>query len=272
MSVRNYNFGDLRRQLTESASEFKAKLGNGVESDNKRINNDAYKAIGKETKAYNGNLSNGKTANHGKSQMGEMNRGMSDLQYDSENKPFMEKVKSQMKGYVSADAEKKHKNDEFGNATFDDAIEKEAERHAQDAKKQQDVDSETGLVSRMKKKEDTHKHETTLGEAKKIKQLQFKNIQFLSEAHMMSQIPDPYKKDGNRFYMKDCKGNRYLVEWSEKPSIEKCINENQVTEDFGRIKELMGYRYGESTTNRQTRVNETKELDKMLGRVRELMK
>ena len=41
--------------------------------------------------------------------------GMHDLTYDSISKPFKDRVKSQMKGYVSKDAEDKHKNDEFGN-------------------------------------------------------------------------------------------------------------------------------------------------------------
>lgn len=47
---------------------------------------------------------------------------MQDLEYDSINKPYNERVKSQMKGYTSKMAEDMHKNDEFGNASFDKKV------------------------------------------------------------------------------------------------------------------------------------------------------
>ena len=40
--VKTYNVGDLRKLVTES-SEFKPKIGDGVESENKKNNGKAYK-------------------------------------------------------------------------------------------------------------------------------------------------------------------------------------------------------------------------------------
>ena len=159
-----------------------------------------------------------------------------------------------------------------GNATFDDAIAKEAERTAIDVKKMQDAQSEIGITNAQKKKEDTHMHNTTIGENKKISLLKFKHVQFISESQMLAHVPDEYKNDGKKFYMQDCKGNKYLVEWHNKPNIEKMLNESAAKQEMDRIKYLFGYNGKTNKTNSSIRMNEDKKIDDMLGRVRQLMK
>ena len=44
------------------------------------------------------------------------------------------------------------------------------------------------------------------------KRLIFKKTTFVTESQMLSRIPEEYKVDGQKIYMKDCKGNEYIVE------------------------------------------------------------
>ena len=56
---RKYNVGDLRRiikERVETKQEFEPVFGKNVPKDNKKINDDAYKEITKETGAYDGGL------------------------------------------------------------------------------------------------------------------------------------------------------------------------------------------------------------------------
>ena len=50
------NVGELRKLLRESSTEFKAKLGQNVEADNKRNNEKSYKEAEKRAKDYDGGL------------------------------------------------------------------------------------------------------------------------------------------------------------------------------------------------------------------------
>jgi hypothetical protein len=201
---------------------------------------------------------------------------MSDLTYDNINKPFQDRVKSQMKGYVSKDAEDKHKNDEFGNATFDNDgnIYNAAKDHADAVKKGKDAAVEIGLTGSKLNKSEVEKQRETMGESKKIKMLTFKNTQFISEGHMMSRIPDEYKTEGNKFIMKDSSDNQYLVEWhKEEPMVTKKPNMTLVNEQKERMKQLWGYKSAEAKTSTSNfRVQEDKSFADMVDKARKLMK
>lgn len=267
--MRTYNIGELRKAIRESKNEFKPVLGKGVADTNKKVNDEAYKSVGKETKAYEGGLTN-----KGESALAKVNRGMSDLKFnpDSISTPFKDKVKSQLKGYVSAEAEKLHKNDPFGNAVFHD--EKDIEKAAKENKKNDDKAKTDGLTS-SKHKDEIEKNTESMFENKKISKIQFKHTQFLSEGHMLSKVPDDFKVEGKRFIMKDNANNEYLVEWADrKPNVTKKINKTQVNEEMQRIKDLWGYKSKDffKGTNAQSRMNENKEFSNILNRTRELMK
>lgn len=291
MEYKKYRVGDLKERIRENAeksksdskisvleanetkNEFEPVFGKNVPKDNKKINSDAYKEITKETGAYDGGLSN--ETKKGESITTANNRGMSDLRYDSISKPFKDKVKSQLKGYPSAEAEKEHKNDEFGNAYYDsNNLSKDIADHAKEAKKESDKSKTDGLVGSKYKKE-TEENDETMFESKKITKLQFKHTQFLSEGHMLSKVPDELKVEGKRFIMKDTADNEYLVEWTDKkPNVTKKINKTQVNEEMNRIKALYGYKSKDyfTTTSTQSRMNENKEFSDVLNKARKLMK
>lgn len=288
MEYKKYRIGDLKesirkrseklesvskKSVLEAKNEFEPVFGKNVPKDNKKINDDAYKDIKKETEAYDGGL--GAERKKGTSVTPANNRGMSDLDYDSISKPFKDKVKSQIKGYPSAEAEKLHKNDEFGNAYYDsNDLSKDIADHAKESKKESDKSKTDGLVSSKYKKE-TEENSDTMFESKKISKIQFKHTQFLSEGHMLSKVPDEFKVEGKTFIMKDTADNEYLVEWTDKkPNVTKRINKTQVNEEMNRIKALYGYKSKDyfTTTNSNSRINENKEFSDMLNKARKLMK
>jgi hypothetical protein len=270
MGVMRINVGELRRNLSE-ANEFKPVKFN---DENKSINTKAYSDTKKETEKYDGGLTKDKKELGG-GIFATDNKGMHDLTYDSINKPFQDRVKSQMKGYVSKDAEDKHKNDEFGNATFDNDgnIYKAAKDHAEMVKKGKDAAVEIGLTGRELNKTEVEKQRETMEESKKIKMLTFKNTQFISEGHMMSRIPDEYKTEGNKFIMKDSSDNQYLVEWhSKEPIVNKKVNMTLVNEQKERMKQLWGYKSAEAKTSTSSfRVQEDKNFSDMVNKARKLM-
>ena len=261
---------ELRKVIHESKNEFKPVYGKDVESKNKSINADAYKEIGKETEAYDKGL--GKKMNDGEYVTPANNRGMSDLEYDSISTPFKEKVRTQLKGYPSKQAEKLHKDDAFGNADF--GSDEPWVSHAEEAKKEHDKSKTDGLVSSKYKKE-TEKAKETIGESKTIDKLKFKKTEFMSENHALSKVPDSYKVNNRRFMMEDCEGNRYIIEWDDKkPNVTKCVNEKKVNEELNKIKSLYGYNSKDffKNTTVKSRVNESTEFSNMLDRARKLMK
>lgn len=272
MGIKKINVGELRKYIKESQNEFKPVVFGTDET--KKTNEKAYSDIKKETEKYDGGLTKDKKSLGGGISATD-NKGMHDLTYDSINKPFQERVKSQMKGYVSKDAEDKHKNDEFGNATFDNDgnIYKAAKDHAEMVKKGKDAAVEIGLTGRELNKTEVEKQRETMGESKKIKMLTFKNTQFISENHMMTRIPDEYKTEGNRFVMKDSADNQYLVEWHAKePMVTKKPNMTLVNEQKERMKQLWGYKSSEAKISTPSfRVQEDKEFSDMVNKARKLM-
>ena len=264
------NVGELRRVIKE-ANEFKPVVFN---DDNKSINTKAYSDIKKETGNYDGGLTKSDRKLGGGINATD-NKGMHDLRYDNINKPFQDRVKSQMKGYVSKDAEDKHKNDDFGNATFDDngKIYDAAKDHAEAVKQGKDTAAEIGLTGSKLKKSDIEDNDKTMYENKKIKRLTFKT-QFISEGHMLSKVPDDLKVEGKRFIMRDTADNEYLVEWkSDKPEVTKKLNMTLVNEQKEKMKHLWGYKSAEAKTSTSNfRMQENKEFSDMINKARKLMK
>jgi hypothetical protein len=262
--------GDLRRTIKE-ANEFKPVVFGDDET--KKINNKAYSDITKETSKYDGGLTKSNRKIGGGIGATD-NKGMHDLTYDNINKPFQDRVKSQMKGYTSKDAEDKHKNDDFGNATFDNngKVYDAAKDHAKAAKQGKDTAAEIGLTGSKLNKNDIEDNDKTMYENKKIKRLTFKT-QFISEGHMLSKVPDELKVEGKKFIMRDKADNEYLVEWSNKePNVTKKVNMTLVNEQKNRIKQLWGYKSAESMrTTPSFRVQEGNEFKDMVDRARKLM-
>ena len=271
MSTICINVGNLRKTIKESQNQFKPIVFG--QDETKKTNEKAYSDIKKETEKYDGGLTS-KKKDIGGGISATDNKGMHDLTYDNINKPFQDRVKSQMKGYVSKDAEDKHKNDEFGNATFDNdgKIYNAAKDHADAVKKGKDAAVEIGLTGRELNKTEVEKQRETMGESKKIKMLTFKNTQFISEGHMMTRIPDEYKKEGNKFIMKDSADNQYLVEWhANEPNVTKKPNMTLVNEQKERMKQLWGYKSAEAKTSTSSfRIQEDKGFTDMVNKARKV--
>ena len=269
--IQKIKVGELRRVLREG-NEFKPVVF-GV-YDTKKTNEKAYSDIKKETEKYDGGLTKKDSKKLGGGISATDNKGMHDLAYDNISKPFKDRIKSQMKGYVSKDAEDKHKNDEFGNATFDkdENIYNAAKEHAKAVKQGKDTAAEIGLTGRELNKNDIEKNTETMEESKKIKMLSFKNTKFLSEGHMMTMIPDEFKVEGKRFIMRDGADNQYLVEWTAKePNVTKKLNMTLVNEQKERMKQLWGYKSAEAKTSTSNfRIQENNEFTDMVRKAREL--
>ena len=272
--IKKYNVGELRRLIKESQNEFKPIAFGRDES--KKINDKTYSDIKKETSKYDGGLSSKKREKKNDDSLEkDDNRGMSDLEYSNISKGFKDKVKSQMKGYVSKDAEDKHKNDDYGNADFDDKGERysSAKKHAERIKSMNDLASEIGLTGREIDKNKIKNLNDTMFESKKIRRLNFKH-KFLSEEHMLSRIPDDFKKEGNKFVMRDNVNNEYLVEWhKDEPNVSKKVNMNMVNEERKRIKELWGYKSPDGNKSSSSfRLKEENGFSDMVNKARKLIK
>ena len=90
-----------------------------------------------------------------------------------------------------------------------------------------------------------------------VKTILFKKTEFLNEAHMISRIPDDFKKNGTSFKMKDKNGSEYLVEWdNNKANIIEHVNKKGMDESISRMKELFDYRSSDTKTNYSDRLNE----------------
>lgn len=272
MKTRSYRFGDLRKQLRESTSEFKPVFGKGVESTEKDLNRKAYQDIAKETKDYNKSVNSPKKNDVAASVNDHINLGMSDLEYDTTpSKQFSDNAKAGYEGYTSALDKKNHKDEELANGSRNPELAQALVQKAKDNKEKKDSFSEVGITNIQKPKDATHLHQAVV-ESSKTSLLKFKHVQFISESHMLSHVPDEYKVEGKRFYMQDCKGNRYLVEWHAEPGIEKQINESSINAEMSRIKELFSYNGKNNRTTNSIRINENNRIEDMLQRTRSLMK
>jgi hypothetical protein len=266
--------GELRRVVKESADkqEFKAKMFGSDET--KKTNEKAYSDIARDVKSYDGGLSNSKSGLTSGLEVSD-NRGMHDLRYDSVSKPFQDKVKSQMKGYVSSEAERLHKGDAFGNAKFDvdGNIVKAATDHAKKMKDGHVKASEIGLTGREISHNDYNAMNKTIGESKKVKRLSFKNTRFINEEHVVSRVPDELKTEGNKFIMRDSDNTEYLVEWhASEPRVTKKLNMEIVSEQKERIKDLWNYNPSEyeTKTSSKLRLQESNGFLNVLDKARKL--
>lgn len=112
-----------------------------------------------------------------------------------------------------------------------------------------------------------------------MKRLHFKNTTFLNEAQMIKRIPDDYKVDGNKFLMKDSKGNEYLVECKKDALCESFVHVNVIEHNCGKqvldealakFNHLSGYKSSEYNTKTE-QLTESEKYNDMLNITRKLM-
>ena len=258
------NVGELRSIIKESSREFKARMGKNVESDNKKNSEQSYKESRKRAENFDGAILDEEPKKKEIDRSDDMNR--TTLGYTPSNMtPEMAKrFKAQADGYTSVEqAEKgpKDHNAEMGDGRIYNSI-KNNETEKQKAK---DEIQHSGLVS-SKIKDNDEKKKGGMFESKtpKTKRLIFKKTTFVNENQMLSRIPEEYKIDGQKIYMKDSKDNEYIVEFSQSKRtglLETYVigfnNQRVLNEQVDRIHKLFEYDSVKAKGNTSTTLKES---------------
>lgn len=266
MSTISYNVGELRRLVKESALQYSPVKGDGVDADNKRNNDKSYKDAEKAAKDFDGGLQPEKKG----ALPDKIDGNRTTLDYNPRTEPdkaFKDKVDAQAKGYTSKLEEEN--GIEKGGAEFDKEgkIKKNFEKASDKANEVKHNLAVSGIQGH-NLKDENKKKETMYEQAKlKAKRLEFKHTKFLNEGQMLTRIPEEYKVDGQKIYMKDSVGNEYIVECtkSEKTGfVETNVvgynNEKKLNEQMERINHLFGYKteneFAPSTAKQRIEENE----------------
>lgn len=255
-----YKVSEFKKLVTESSNEFKAKLGQGVESDNKTNSGKAYKDAEKRAKDYDGGLSDKITKP--KVEKTDGNKGLLDYNPENVTDSYKKRVHAQVKGYNS-EAEMKNGIEKVGDFEGNEEIYKSLKKHGETMQQNIEDFKRSGLQSRELPKSNFEKE--NMYENRNVKTVYFKKTQFLSESHMMSRVPDDFKIDGTRFKMKDKTGDTYLLEWyGNKAVVLEHNNPKGAENALKRMFELMNYQSSDSGTDYKSRLNESEEKHKEL--------
>lgn len=283
MLSKRYTFGELNRILMESHNEFNPKIGDKVESEDKKNNEKAVDDIMKQSKEFDGGITD-KKKNTNKEDIQDFNKTTLDVEFASEpGEAYRERVKAQVHGFPSADNEKNSKIKENNKSLDFDGNEKFYDAQKKKSEEISDKEAElkhAGLKARELPKED-FKNDTLFKENKTMKRLHFKNTVFLSEAQMLKKVPEEYRTSDGRFIMKDASGTEYLVECSYnkefnhgKLTVVNKTNKEQINEQLDRMRELFDYNsssYMGGTTS-SSRKTEAQGLSEMINRVKDIEK
>jgi len=270
----------LREMLGEGISEFKPVLGPGVTEKNKKSNVESNKKTleytGATTKKNIGDESKPVKFNDIK---GEINNNKTNLDLEFPSDPG-DKWKERIKKGVEGDSTMGNNTDKDDAATSDKGNKEFFKTSDKSSEEKTDKEHElktTGLVSKFI---DLPKKSTAFEsvDLTKTKRLNFKNTQFLGEKHMLSLIPEDYKKDKCSFIMKDKDQNEYLIEWKINGLMNEAVikgyeNKIKLVEEFNRIKKLYNYNSKEQlgTPTNEQRTQENNQIQKGIEKMRGLL-
>lgn len=270
MTERIYTINDLKSLIKESASEFKAKVGDNVNATNKKENSKTYKDTKEKVKKFDG----GGDETVQKRSLPEKEDGnKTTLDYEMSapvGKNFQDKVKAQAEGYTST-LEKKNgieKSAEFSDETY-----KQFKNAGKKLANNKVLAKKSGLTAR-ELPNSVFEKPSLYENTKKISVLNFKNTTFINESQMISRIPDDYKFNGNRFKVRDSSENEFIVEWKDdEAQILSYENKKKLNESIDKFFKLSGYNskdFFKKSTN-QTRLSENKEFNEMIEKARKIM-
>lgn len=282
LESKRYSLDELRDALRESTKqEFKPKKGDGVDAENKKNNGEAVRDIEKRTKEYDGGFQN-KERKTPPEDPKDFNKTTLEYNFVTEpSKEYKDRVK-QLAVYGTPHQLTAEEKDPEKNGGYDYST---TEKFYDDRKEVADIRNErqtderhAGLKARMYPRE-TFENDTLFKESRTMKRLHFKNTKFLSEEQMLKKVPDNYRFDGNKFVMRDSTGTDYLVEckvdnnfgYTEMNVVAK-YNKEEIKEQLSRMRSLSGYSsesYFGGTTN-ESRENETKALNEMIQKVKDV--
>lgn len=267
MAERTYTINEIKALISESASEFKAKVGDGVNSANNKENNSAYSDAKKKAENFDGG-GNEYKENRKLTDKEDGNKTTLDYAMDGKlDDKYKDRVKAQAEGYTST-LEKENGIEKVGE--FSDKTYKQFEKAGKEMA-QNKVDAKKAGLTARELPDSAFEKEDLYKESKKISVLKFKKTTFLNESHMISRIPDEYKFEGNRFKVKDCGENEFIVEWKEgEANILSYENKKKFNESVEKFHKLMAYNSKDAfkTTTAKSRLNENEEFNKILNKAR----
>jgi uncharacterized protein YegP (UPF0339 family) len=288
----------LKKLISESSNEFKAKIGPNVESEDKKNNGKAYSDAKKRAKDYDGGLAKEIGEEKPKYEKVDGNKTTLDYNLENANDDYKKRVHAQAKGYTSV-AEMENGIEKVGDFSDNEKIyqgikdcgkkmhdnEKSFKQTGLQAKEMPEKVFKRGEMYESKEGVDmrniinslrsiTDNNKPTLKENNTLKTVVFKKTNFLNEEHMITRIPDEFKQNGSQFKMKDKNGCEYIVEWNNnKANVLSYENKNKVNEALDKFHKLVNFESSmkEKTTNK-TRLNENGNINKMLGIMRSINK
>lgn len=237
-------------QLNEEGTrqEFKPKFGIGAER-NSNANEKAVKDILKSTEEYNEKARKEFDRRNPTVEFEDFNKTTLDANYDYEpDKSYKERVKKLATTGLENDKAEYYSTE--GNEKFYD----ERKEMRKNRAKREENERIKGIVGRNNhdhKAKDYSDNTAFIGvnEGVVTKRLKFKNTIFLSEAQVLSHVPDDYKTDSNRFYMQDKTGTDYIVECVKDQfgcmhvSVNGKYNKGQINEELDKMRRLADYSY-----------------------------
>lgn len=268
-----YTISELKNALKESSSEFKPKIGDGVESGNKTNNGKAVKDIQKSVSEYDGGV---KVVNRKFDKPADRNKTTIDVRFNEvqPGKEWEDRVEANAHGFPSveneknSDAKKNESLDYEGNKDFYDW-----RMELQDDRDEEDNWKETSGIAGNKKRPKIFESKKTL------KRLKFKRTIFENAQNAIDKVPEEYKVDGNRFIMMDANGTEYLMECTidkdfgyAKVEAKKRLNESKADDELARMRSLYGYKSSDYFTNTDKSKESMNALRESIESIRELEK
>lgn len=270
--------GDLRSIIKESSNEFKANIAKGVETDNKKNNEKSYKESTKRAKDFDGGLGDVKKPKVERSD--DNNRTTLGYTPSAEpSKEYKERVKAQAKGYTSVSAEKRGSRDDDGEYDDEARIYNSIKDNETKKNEKKAEIAKSGIVG--DKLDKGERHNMFENKTPKTKRLIFKKTTFMNESQMLSRIPEEYKVDGQKIYMKDKSDNEYIVEFTKSQrtgQIDTYVigfsNDRIINERVDRIHQLFNYDTNTARGNKTSILRESGEKDfkDLLNTARDLKK
>lgn len=282
-----------------SKNEFKAVMGQKVQSDNGKNNREAVKDIMDDVSKNDGHGTIGKRHTDPEN-VKDYNRTTLDAQFKYEpTKDYTERVKAQVHGYPSVDNERLHdreKQDEKNGSLeydtnkdfYDDRKEKMKDiskamgqlKHAGlKGRELPDDLYKSGTLFNTSETGERKDKKTNEDKERKMKRLIFKKTRFLNEEAVINRVPYEYRVKEGKFYMQDCTGTDYLCECTINPKLGTSEvqvlgrrNLNEEKDEFKRMKELMDYNSSDYSGNSTPsgRLNEDKNVSRMLDIMKKL--
>ena len=273
-----YTISELLNEVSNTKQEFKAKIGNGVESSNKREQEKAVRDITKDAEKMDNPRRNQKDKELPAVEPNDYNKTTMDVRFEADApQSYKDRVRAQALGYPSV--QNMNNNDYATYLDFDGNKDfyndrKKMSDHRNEIEKQE---RESGLKARLKTATDySNKSMFENKDYLPKKRLVFKNTMFLSEAQVIKAVPEDYRIDENRFYMQDKTGTDYLVECKADPfgyvhvEVVNRLNKVEVNEELDKMRRLADYRYSDDN-KKVKKSNSVEEMSESIKNFRELL-